>query len=499
MPKGRPEFRKPLYFIAVIFLFNIACYFPGINNHDAYAKPEISAAAKDTLQESKDLLSGTSKAMSDVVEAAKPAVVNISTTKTIRTQGGVNPLFNDPFFKKFFGDQFDQMQRPRERKATSLGSGVIVTPDGYILTNNHVVKDADEITVLLSDKREFTGKLIASDPKTDISVIKVEANDLPTITWGNSDELKVGGLVMAIGSPYGLNQTVTMGIVSALGRENVGITDYEDFIQTDAAINPGNSGGALINTKCELVGINTAIFSTSGGYQGIGFAIPSNLAKRVLDSLVEKGKVIRGWLGVSVQPITPELASQFQLVDNYGALVSEVTEGGPAEKAGLLRGDVIVEFNHMKVDEPAALRNIVANTSPGEEVKVTVIRDGKLTSLKITITELSTEADEKAAQSLLENALMGVTAQEITPEIYRELGLPLKLRGVVISDVAEESPAIDKLMRGDVILEINRKAISSTEDYNDTVSKIGPEQDMLLLVYRKGSTIFISLSGKKEE
>ncbi|MDO8282366.1 MAG: DegQ family serine endoprotease [Thermodesulfovibrionia bacterium] len=482
------KFRKPLFFAAVILLFNIAFYLPYITHSEANAN----------LQESKDFLSKTSQAMSDVVEAVKPAVVNISTTKTIKTQGSVNPLFEDPFFKRFFGDQFDQMQRPRERKATSLGSGVIVTSDGYIVTNNHVVKDADEITVLLSDKRELIGKLIASDPKTDISVIKVEAEGLPTATWGNSDELKVGGLVMAIGSPYGLNQTVTSGIVSALGRENVGISDYEDFIQTDAAINPGNSGGALINAKGELVGINTAIYSTSGGYQGIGFAIPSNMAKRVLDSLVEKGKVIRGWLGVSVQPITPELAKQFQLIDNYGALITEVNEGGPAEKAGLLRGDVIVEFNNVKVDEPANLRNSVANTLPGEEVKVVVIRDGKLANLKITITELSA-ASEKPANALLENALMGVTTQDITPDIYKELSIPQKLRGVVISNVAEDSPAVEKLIRGDVILEINRKAVSNNNDFNDFVSKIKPEEDMLLLVYRKGASIFVPLIGKKQE
>lgn len=484
----KTKFRKPLLFAAIIFLFNIACYVPFITHSEANAN----------LQESKDFLSKTSQAMSEVVEAVKPAVVNISTTKTIRTQGNVNPLFEDPIFKRFFGDQLDQLQKPRERKATSLGSGVIVTPDGYIVTNNHVVKDADEITVLLSDKREFAGKLIASDPKTDISVIKIEAAGLPVMAWGNSDELKVGGLVMAIGSPYGLNQTVTSGIVSALGRENVGISDYEDFIQTDAAINPGNSGGALINAKGELVGINTAIFSTSGGYQGIGFAIPSSMAKRVLDSLVEKGKVIRGWLGVSVQPITPELAKQFRLIDNYGALITEVIEGGPAEKAGLLRGDVIVEFNNMKVDEPANLRNSVANTSPGEEVKLVVIRDGKLTPLRITITELSAES-EKPANALLDNSLMGVTTQDITPEIYKELNLPSKLRGVIVSNVAEDSPAAEKLMRADVILEINRKAISSNNDFNDIVSKIKPEEDMLLLVYRKGSSIFISLSGKKKE
>jgi serine protease Do len=342
-------------------------------------------------------------------------------------------------------------------------------------------------------------KIIASDPKTDISVIKVEAEDLPTITWGDSDKLKVGGLVLAIGSPYGLNQTVTMGIVSAVGRANVGITDYEDFIQTDAAINPGNSGGALVNPNCELVGINTAIFSTSGGYQGIGFAIPSNMARKVLDSLVEKGKVIRGWLGVSVQPITPELAKQFQLTDSYGALVAEVIEDSPAEKAGVLRGDVIVEFNDAKVDEPAHLRNTVANTSPGDEVKVVVIRDGKPVTLWVMIAELHAESDGEGAPAGFENALKGVSIQDLTPDIKRELNLPKKIRGVIVSDVAGDSPAIDKLVRGDVILEVNRKAISNSDDFKAIISRIRPEEDVLLLVYRRGSSIFISISGIEQE
>lgn len=489
----KAKFKKTLFFVTVFFLFNIACYVPTSTHSEAYATPQKFS------KKSQNYLVRTSQAMADVVEAVKPAIVNISTTKTIRSKGGINPFFDDPFFKRFFGDQFEQQRKPRERKATSLGSGVIVTSDGYILTNNHVVKDADEITVLLSDKREFEGKIIASDPKTDISVIKIEAEDLPTISWGDSDKLKVGSLVLAIGSPYGLNQTVTMGIVSAVGRSNVGITDYEDFIQTDAAINPGNSGGALVNAEHELVGINTAIFSTSGGYQGIGFAIPSNMAKRVLDSLIETGKVVRGWLGVSVQPITSELAKQFQLLDSYGALVAEVIEDSPAKKAGILRGDVIVEFNNEKVDEPSNLRNTVADTSPGEKVKVVVIRDGKHKNLWITITELQTESDEKAVSAAYENALRGISTQELTPDIYRELNLPQKIRGVVVSNIAGDSPAIDKLMRADVILEINRKAISSTDNFKAIVSKIKSEEDVLLLVYRRGATVFVSISGIEKE
>ena len=323
--------KRVLVFAGLMFLFaSIFQNFTGLQPK-AYAQtPKIS-------KESIDFLTKTGKAMAEVSEAVKPAIVNISTTRTEKTPE--NPFahfYDDPFFKKFFGDRFRNQETPKEHKATSLGSGVIVSPDGYILTNNHVIRNADEIKVLLSDKREFTGKVIGNDSKTDISVIKIDTDNLQTITIGDSDTLRVGEIVLTIGSPYGLNQTVTMGIVSAVGRANVGIADYEDFIQTDAAINPGNSGGALVNARGELVGINTAIVSTTGGYQGIGFAIPSNMAKAVMESLIKKGKVVRGWLGVSIQPITPELAKQFNIKEEYGALVGEVIAGGPAEKAGIL-------------------------------------------------------------------------------------------------------------------------------------------------------------------
>ncbi|MEF9437543.1 MAG: PDZ domain-containing protein [Candidatus Mariimomonas ferrooxydans] len=299
--------------------------------------------------------------------------------------------------------------------------------------------------------------------------------------------------MLAIGSPYGLNQTVTMGIVSAVGRANVGIADYEDFIQTDAAINPGNSGGALVNAKAELVGINTAIFSRTGGYQGIGFAIPSNMAKAVIESLITKGKIIRGWLGVSIQPISDELAKQFNLKEKNGALVADVIEDSPAEKAGIMRGDVIVKFNGEKVDEPYNLRNTVATTSPGEVVEVEVIREGKVESLKVKIGELPTET-QTAAPTVYENAMKGVSVQGLTPEIYRKLNLPEKIRGVVVSSIESDSPASARLARGDVILEINRKAISNTDDYDAVVSRIKPDENILLLVFRKGSTVFITIS-----
>ncbi len=298
--------------------------------------PVDSLAAPRVSSQSVESLTKIGHAMAEVSAAVKPAIVNISTTRTVKISGGgADPFFDDPFFRRFFGDKFGRQRQPKEQKSAALGSGVIVSSDGYIITNYHVVKEADEIKVLLSDKREFSGKVIGSDPKTEISVVKIEAKGLPTLNWGDSDALEVGEIVLAVGNPFGLNQTVTMGIVSAVGRANVGIADYEDFIQTDAAINPGNSGGALVNVRGEVVGINTAIFSTSGGYQGIGFAIPSNMVKSIKDSLVKKGRVVRGWLGVSIQSITPELAKQFNLKGEKGVLVSDVNESSPAEKAGL--------------------------------------------------------------------------------------------------------------------------------------------------------------------
>lgn len=365
-------FRKKPTVIAAIFSIIGLVIGLGISskfgfNSDGYAK-DITIS-----KEAVDILTKNNQAMVEVVAAVKPSVVNISSTKTIRRRGMPSPFFNDPFFKRFFGDEFRSFEMPKEYKQSGLGSGVIVDKDGYILTNNHVVKGADEIKVKLSDEREFKGKVIGVDPKTDLAVIKIDSNHLPVIKLGDSDKLQVGETVIAIGNPFGLSHTVTSGIVSATGRANVGIADYEDFIQTDAAINPGNSGGALVNVRGELVGINTAIFSTTGGYQGIGFAIPSNMTKVVMDSLIKKGKVIRGWLGVTIQPLTPDLAKQFNLKDKKGVLVADVVEDSPAEKTGIERGDVIVEFDGKKVDDVTDLRNMVANTLPNEEVPIKLI------------------------------------------------------------------------------------------------------------------------------
>ncbi len=449
-------------------------------------------ANKEVSQNSVDILSKIGQATAEIVEIVRPAVVNISTTRTLRLRSGFDPFFDDPFFRRFFGEQFGI---PREHKTASLGSGVIVDSKGYILTANHVIQSAEEIRVTLSDKREFKGKIIGNDAMTDLGVIKIEAENLPTIKWGNSDKLRVGETVLAIGSPYGLSQTVTMGIVSAVGRANVGIADYEDFIQTDAAINPGNSGGALLNVRGELVGINTAIFSTSGGYQGIGFAVPTNMAKAVMESLISKGKVVRGWLGVSVQPLTPELAKQFNIVDEKGVLIGDVVEGGPAEEAGLQRGDVITEYDGKKIEEPYQLRNMVASTSPGTEVELKIIRNNKKETKKLIISELPEEI-RRPSKGEYENLLKGVTVQDLTEEIYRQLNLPKKLKGVIVTDIDDESPAAMILRKGDVIQEINRMRITNLKDYENIVSRIEPEKDILLLIYRSGTSIYITLLSK---
>ena len=323
----------------------------------------------------------------EVAKVVTPSVVNIATSRTSRMPEGHGfPPFEDPFFRRFFGEELSRrFEAPRRER--SLGSGVIADPAGYIITNNHVVAKADEIRILLSDKRELRAKVVGSDPKTDIAVIKVEARNLPIIPWADSDTLQVGEYVLAIGNPFGLNQTVTMGIISAVGRANVGIAEYEDFIQTDAAINPGNSGGALVNTRGELIGINTAIFSQSGGYMGIGFAVPSNMVRSVMEQLIKQGKVVRGYLGVSIQELTQDLAQQFGVGDSRGVLISEVLADSPAKRAKLERGDVVIEFDGRPVEHPTQFRNLVAQTPIGKKVRLKVLRNGKAHDLDVTIAE----------------------------------------------------------------------------------------------------------------
>lgn len=436
----------------------------------------------------------TARAFSEIVKAVSPAVVNISTTKTFRR----HPTPFDEFFDFFYPFPNDRARRWKEQ---SLGSGVIVSSDGYIITNNHVVERADEIRVTLFDKRTLKAKLIGSDPKTDIAVIKIDGSNLATIPWGDSDKLQVGEFVLAVGNPFGLSHTVTMGIISAVGRADVGIAEYEDFIQTDAAINPGNSGGPLVNINGELIGINTAIFSKTGGYQGIGFAVPSNMARRVMEQLIKEGRVTRGWLGVVIQELTPEMAQKFGLRSTEGVLVSDVTKGSPAHKAGIVRGDIIIEFDNKKVVNVSQLRNMVAQTKVGSVVNIKLLRGNREIDLTVNIMELPAEIGEKIPSSLDDinvpgNPLSGITVSDLTPSIARQLGVGTEEKGVVVIKIEHGSPADEAgIRKGDVIQEIDRQEIRNLNDFNRVISKLGVNDTVLLFINRGGKKFYLTVQG----
>ncbi|MEK7747733.1 MAG: DegQ family serine endoprotease [Nitrospirota bacterium] len=467
-------------------------------------KKEAGFSAKDDILPSNQIFVKIAKAVT-------PAVVNISTTRIIKSSGGgggQNFPFNDPLFRRFFGDEdpFGGHRKnapPRQRKEQSLGSGVIVSSDGLIITNNHVVEGADEIKVSLEDKREFKGKVVGKDKKSDIAVIRIDATDLTTVPWSDSDKLEVGEYVVAIGNPFGLNQTVTMGIVSAIGRANVGIADYEDFIQTDAAINPGNSGGALVNIRGELVGINTAIFTRSGGYMGVGFAVPSNMVRSIMDSLVATGKVSRGWLGVSIQDITPALGKEFGLSaeNSKGSLVTDVMPDSPAAKAGLKRGDVILSFMGHEVDDASHLRNLVARASVSSRASLKIMRDKKEKDITVTLSEQPKEVAQKGEKGEFFEldqepaGLFGFSVHDISPEIAEQFDLSPKERGVVIVQVETGSLAEESGLReGDIVMEVNRKAVSDLKGYERLFSKIKKGDSVLFLINRQGNRFFINLS-----
>jgi serine protease Do len=437
------------------------------------------------------LLDRASKAFSSVVKKAGPAVVYVGVEKSVT---GKNPgqlpsdLFNDPFFERFFGPEFrhprtDPRRDKRSFKRQAAGSGFIIASDGFILTNNHVVGDADKITVRLADKREFSAKVVGTDPQSDVAIIKIEGKDLPTLPLGNSDTLEVGEWVIAIGSPFELNQTVTVGIVSAKGRNRMGITDYENFIQTDAAINPGNSGGPLLNIHGEAVGMNTAIFSRSGGYMGIGFAIPINMAKSIEQQLRKSGKVTRGWLGILIQDINEDLAKSFGLKETGGALISEVTEGSPAQKSGLLQGDIVTSINETRVADVADLRNKIAMFAPDTQLTLRILRDGKERELVVTVGEqpadMASIAKKMSATTLSE---MGLTLQDLTDEVAKQFGYN-KDQGVLIADVDPNSPAAQVgLQAGQLVEEVNRIRIHNLKELQQAIKKSNNPKQVLLRV-----------------
>ncbi|MBX6424059.1 DegQ family serine endoprotease [Thermosulfurimonas sp. F29] len=441
-----------------------------------------------------------SRAFAAVVKKAGPAVVFIEVEKTVVRKEPL-PFPFGPFPFDFFGNDFMHRffpQIPRKFKQRGAGSGFIVSPDGLIFTNNHVVEGADRVIVKLADGRTFRGKVVGRDPQSDVAVLKIKGHDLPTVPLGDSDKIQVGEWVIAIGNPFGLSHTVTVGVVSAKGRSGLGITDYEDFIQTDAAINPGNSGGPLLNLRGEVIGMNTAIFTRSGGYMGIGFAIPINIVKLVAEQLVKQGKVIRGWLGVVIQDLTPALAQEFGLESTEGALVAQVMKGSPADRGGLRQGDVIVRYNGKPVKNSSELRTFVGLTHPGTTVTLGIIREGKPMELRITIGEYPKKMEMSAIAPEIQKFLeeLGFRVQELTPQLAQELGYNVR-RGVVISAVAPGSPAaFAELRPGLLIEEVNRHRVKSLSDFYEAIKPSLKTGRVLLLVRDQHFRRFVVLSTR---
>ena len=439
---------------------------------------------------------GFPSSFADLVERVSPAVVNISTTKTIKApdffrdfQSPFEEFFGKNFWERFFGLQ------PHKRKQKSLGSGFIVSKEGYILTNAHVIEEADEITVRLATGKTYQAEVVGRDSKTDLALIKVKSwFDLPDpAKLGDSDTLRVGDWVIAIGNPFGLDHTVTAGIVSAKGRV-IGSGPYDDFIQTDASINPGNSGGPLFNTQGEVVGINTAIFTTSGGNIGIGFAVPINMAKEIMGQLKKEGKVTRGWIGVTIQELTPELAESFGVKDTKGALIADLVPGGPADRAGLQRGDIIIEFNGKKIKKMQDLPRIVSSTSIGSSVEVKIIRGGKKKTISVTVEEMK-EGRKLVAGKMVPD--LGIQVRELSPELADQWGYPLTETGVIISRIEPGSLADEAgLKPGDVIKEINRKPIRTIQDYRDCLKGASIKKGILFFITRKEGSLYIVVKEK---
>jgi serine protease Do len=431
-----------------------------------------------------------------VLKSVLPAVVNISSSKVVRAPSE-SPDGMMPFFRQFFGgedgDGSFALPQPRDHREKSLGSGVVVSPEGYILTNNHVVDGATDVRVTLSDKREFQGRVVGTDPKTDIAVLRIAASNLSPITIGDSSKAEVGDTVLAIGDPFGVGETVTKGIVSATGRGNLGIEDYEDFIQTDAPINPGNSGGALINDRGELIGINTAIITHgSGGNQGIGFAVPSNLARTVLEEILKNGKVTRAYLGIYPQDVTPAIAKAFGEKYPRGVLVGDVSPNSPAQAAGLRRGDIILEVDGKPMTDSNQLRMTISMMPPGSAAKLKVVHDGSQRELTIKLHELPTEQaeinNETGDQS---QASAGIEVANLTPEIAQQLNLAATTTGVVVKHVNPSSPLADSGLReGDVIQEVNHQPVKNVSDFHNAMHK--DATNPLLLVNRGGRTLFVT-------
>jgi serine protease Do len=457
------------------------------------AQPLYADSAVDSLRQ-------TGKAFASVAKTVSPAVVNIQVEKNVKPADGQwhgSPFGdNEEFFRFFFGPGFRgqlPMQPPAQQQpVVGQGSGFIISEDGYILTNNHVVGDADKVTVKLQDGREFKAEIVGTDPQSDVAILKIDGKNLPLLKLGDSDQLEVGEWVIAVGNPFGLSHTLTVGVVSAKGRSSVGLADYENFIQTDAAINPGNSGGPLVDLDGKVVGMNTAIFSRSGGYMGIGFAIPVNMVTAIKDQLLKDGKVTRGYLGVVIQPLTQDLAESFGLKSQQGILISQVSENTPASEAGLQAGDVIVELDDKSVNDIGQFRNLIAMTPPGSFRSLKVLRDGKNRQVKIRIGTLASDAQGSSAPALPQ-AQLGLRVQTLTPELAKQLGTS-DSRGVVVTQVEAGSvAALAQIETGTIIRQVNRKPVTSVETFRKLISAIPKDGNILLLTEKDGYARFIAL------
>jgi serine protease Do len=442
------------------------------------------------------------RAFTMVADHVKPAVVSVYSEKNITVTQPEFP-FGDDLLRQFFGGQIPQAPRQREYHGHQhgMGSGMILDKDGHILTNHHVVRDVDDIKVQLADGRTFEAEVVGTDPQTDVAIIKLKGHvpdDLPTVTLGDSDALKVGNLVLAVGAPFGLLQTVTSGIISATGRADVGIADYENFLQTDAAINPGNSGGPLVNMRGEVIGMNSAIATSIGQFSGVGFAIPSSMIKAILPKLIKGEKITRGQLGMMIQEMTADLAKQFGLSEPKGVLVGQVNKDSPAEKAGIKAGDVIVRYDGQEATSVRQLRNLVANTLPGTKVKIEIMRDGKKETLTAMIGHQTAEtlAAASSEADASELSKLGLTVQTLTPDLAKQLGVKVET-GVAIADVGEGSLAsLAGLQKGDVIVEAGRQPVASVDDLAQALAKAKDKDTVLLHVTRPDGSLFVVLQMK---